>query len=94
MRFTEFINTPIQGTGGDIIKLALALLCYRYDKEFIHALPVLTVHDEIVIETSNQDSKRAYEIFEKTLIDAGSLFVPDVRISAELGIGSDWTAKP
>lgn len=48
-RLTDRLNTPVQGTGTDGLKLALALLCKRRD-ECLGAMPVLVCHDEIVVE--------------------------------------------
>ena len=48
-RFNEQLNSPVQGTGADGLKLALALLWERR-AEVPGAFPVLAVHDEIVIE--------------------------------------------
>jgi DNA polymerase-1 len=47
--FTERLNGPVQGTAADILKLALAKL-WEGREEHPDAFPVLTVHDEIVIE--------------------------------------------
>jgi DNA polymerase I len=47
--FTERLNAPVQGTAADILKLTLARLWERRG-EHPGALPILTVHDEIVIE--------------------------------------------
>ena len=48
---THRLNTPIQGTGADGLKLALALLWERRDQA-PGAFPVLAVHDEIVVVIS------------------------------------------
>jgi DNA polymerase-1 len=48
-RFTEKLNTPVQGTGADGLKFALALLWERRDQA-PGAFPVLAVHGEIVVE--------------------------------------------
>jgi DNA polymerase-1 len=47
--FSEKLNTPVQGSGADGLKAALANLWYRQD-ECPGAFPVLIVHDEIVVE--------------------------------------------
>src|SRR4029450_7202775 len=48
-RYSEKLNSPVQGTGGDGLKLALALLWERRDQA-PGAFPVLAGHDEIVLE--------------------------------------------
>ncbi len=56
-RFTEKLNTPVQGTGADGLKRALALLWERRD-QMPGAFPVLAVHDEIVVEAEAASSRR------------------------------------
>jgi hypothetical protein len=47
--FTERLNAPVQGTAADILKLALARL-WESREEYPEAVPILSVHDEVVIE--------------------------------------------
>ena len=51
--FTEKLNTPVQGTCADGLKVALGLL-YKERAKFPTAQPVLVVHDEIVMECMPQ----------------------------------------
>ena len=48
-KFTERLNAPVQGTGADILKTAMAKL-WEGREEYPDALPILIVHDEIVVE--------------------------------------------
>ena len=48
-RFTEQLNSPVQGTGADILKLALGRL-WADRHSAPGATPVLVVHDEVVVE--------------------------------------------
>jgi len=54
--FTERLNAPVQGTAADILKLALARLWENWS-EHQGALPILTVHDEVVLECAAEDAK-------------------------------------
>lgn len=56
-KFTERLNAPVQGTAADILKLAMARL-WESREDYPSALPILTVHDEVVIEC---DAERAPE---------------------------------
>ena len=49
-KFTEMLNSPIQGTGSDGLKLGLALLFERLPDAPPGTFPILTVHDEVVVE--------------------------------------------
>jgi DNA polymerase I-like protein with 3'-5' exonuclease and polymerase domains len=57
-KLTDRLNAPVQGTGADRLKLALALLWERRD-ECPGAFPVLVCHDEVVVEC---DAEQAAEI--------------------------------
>jgi DNA polymerase-1 len=55
--FTERLNAPVQGTAADILKLALAEL---WENREAHpgAFPILTVHDEVVIECGEEEAEK------------------------------------
>src|SRR5215207_8584914 len=53
-KLTERLNSPVQGSGADGIKLAVALLYERRD-ECPGAVPILAVHDEILVEVDVGD---------------------------------------
>jgi len=52
-KLTDRLNAPVQGTGADGLKLALALLWERRDK-CPGAVPVLVCHDEVVVECETE----------------------------------------
>src|SRR5262249_57325705 len=62
-------NYMIQGTGGDGIKLALALLWERRDQAQ-GAFPVMAVHDEIVVECAADQADRVRSWLEAAMVDA------------------------
>jgi DNA polymerase I len=64
----DWFNSPIQGTGADGAKLALALLHERR-AEIPSLVPVLFVHDEIVVECHEQDAEKAKEFLERCMKD-------------------------
>ncbi len=65
-RFTERLNAPVQGTAADILKLALARL-WESREEHPAALPILTVHDEIVIECDAEAAQDTVRWLSETL---------------------------
>jgi DNA polymerase-1 len=68
-KLTERLNSPVQGTGADGIKLALALL-YERRGECPGATPILAVHDEIVVEVDVRDQAKDVEGWlEKAMVD-------------------------
>ena len=65
-KFTERLNAPVQGTAADILKLAMARLWESREKH-LGALPILTVHDEVVIECDAGAAPEVAEWLGKTL---------------------------
>ena len=67
-RLTDRLNSPVQGTGADGLKLALALLWERRD-ECPGGVLVLACHDEIVVECDEGDAKKVEAWLKKAMID-------------------------
>jgi DNA polymerase-1 len=82
-------NFVVQGTGGDGIKLALALLWERR-ADCSHALPVLAVHDEIVIEADEDKAEQAAEWLEAAMIDAMTPILDPVPVDVDVKIARTW----
>jgi DNA polymerase-1 len=89
-RFTEKLNTPVQGTGADGLKLALGLL-HETRNEVPSAMPVLTVHDEIVLECDRQDAERARLWLERCMREGMSELLKRVPVEVEGQVGRDWS---
>jgi DNA polymerase I len=93
-RLTDRLNAPVQGTGADGLKLALALLWERRG-ECPGAVPVLVCHDEIVVECDAEQAtvakawlKRAMtEGMDTVLTYAGEAHMP---VEVESRIASSW----
>lgn len=81
------INTPIQGTAADIIKLAMLRVDEMLDAEFPEVLMIMQVHDELVFEVPEGQidvfSQRVREVMEGVL---------DLRVDlkVDLGWGANW----
>ena len=95
-KLTERLNSPVQGTGADGLKLALALLWERRD-ECPGAVPILAVHDEIVVEYDEKDVDKAEAWLKKAMIDGMDEVVnglkadgPSVPIEVEIESGGSW----
>ena len=70
------LNTPIQGTAADIIKIAMVKVSERLKKELPNAHLVLQIHDELVIEAAPEDKEKAAEILTESMENAVKLNVP------------------
>ncbi len=90
-RYTEKLNTPVQGTGADGLKGALALL-WEGRERFPSAYPVLAVHDEIVVECDRQDAEEVREWLADCMRRAMGAFLRHVPVEVEAAVGEDWSA--
>jgi DNA polymerase-1 len=88
-RFTEKLNTPVQGTGADGLKLALALLWERRDQA-PSAFPVLAVHDELVIEADADKAEAITNWLKTAMVDAMAPLVDPVPIEVEVKVARTW----
>lgn len=86
---TERLNTPIQGTGADGLKQALGLLWERRD-QCPGAVPVLAVHDEIVVEVDEGQADTATAWLKQAMLDAMTPLVDPVPVEVEVRIAKTW----
>lgn len=81
------LNTPIQGTAADIIKIAMVRVSERLQKEFPRARLILQVHDELIVEAPKEQGDQIKEALIKEMTDAASL---SVVLTVEGGAGENW----
>jgi DNA polymerase-1 len=86
---THRLNTPVQGTGADGLKLALALLWERR-AEAPGAFPILAVHDEIVIEADTGQAGAVAAWLRRAMIDAMAPLINPVPVEVEVKIRRTW----
>jgi DNA polymerase-1 len=90
--FTEKLNTPVQGSGADGLKAALALLWATRDKA-PGAAPVLCVHDEIVVECDAATAEQTKEWLVGCMKAGMETVLHAVPVVVEATICPDWSAK-
>jgi DNA polymerase-1 len=88
-RFTEKLNTPVQGTGADGLNLAMALLWERR-AECPGAFPVLVVHDEIVVECDEPQAEVASVWLKRAMLDGMAPLIDPVPVEVEVKVGRTW----
>ncbi|WMJ82763.1 DNA polymerase I [Oscillospiraceae bacterium LTW-04] len=81
------MNTPIQGTAADIIKLAMVKVFSRLKKEKMRTRLILQVHDELIVEAPADEADRAAAILTEEMQNAVSL---KVAMVAKASIGENW----
>ncbi len=81
------LNTPIQGTAADIIKLAMVRVYNRLKKEGLKARLILQVHDELIVEAPLEEEETAGSILREEMEQAFALRAPLV---ADMHRGFSW----
>lgn len=81
------INSRIQGSAADLIKLAMVNLYYRLKKEKMPAWIILQIHDELLLEVSKGKVEEARKIVKKEMEGAVKLSVP---VTVDTKVGKNW----
>lgn len=81
------MNSPIQGTAADIIKIAMNRVYSRMKKEGLRSRLVLQVHDELLIETKKEEVAQVSKILEEEMTGAAHLAV---ELVVDMHEGSSW----
>ncbi len=81
------MNTPIQGTAADIMKIAMINVKNALQESKINAKIVLQIHDELLLEVALQDKEKAKQILKESMEGAMKLSVP---LEVEISEGNSW----
>ena len=81
------MNSPIQGTAADIIKLAMIRVHKRLAEAGIPARMILQVHDELILESERDCAAQAMDILRDCMEHAATLSVP---LAVDAHIGKNW----
>jgi DNA polymerase I len=82
------VNTPIQGTAADLIKVAMINIRQALKEGGFKAKLILQVHDELVFDVPKDELERLKPI----ILDKMSNAIPNLKVPilVELGVGNDW----
>ena len=83
----EAMNTPVQGTAADLMKLAMIKVHARLAREKMRTRMLLTVHDELVFEAPEAELEQAREVVRAEMEGAYPLKVP---LRVDIGVGGNW----
>lgn len=81
------MNSPIQGTAADIIKIAMIRVHERLQKEQLKSSLILQIHDELLIETHKDEVEQVKCILEEEMMHAAKLAVP---LLVSVSVGDTW----
>jgi DNA polymerase-1 len=81
------LNSPLQGTAADLIKLAMIAIDRRLSAEKFEAKMILQVHDELLFEAPSSESKELAKLVREEMENVHKLSVP---LEVEICIGAKW----
>lgn len=81
------MNSPIQGTAADIIKIAMVNVNMRLKRERMKSRMILQIHDELLIETSKDEVDQVKQILTEEMMAAVTLTVP---LEIDINVGNSW----
>ncbi|MBI5854664.1 MAG: hypothetical protein HZB35_05425 [Nitrospirae bacterium] len=84
------VNSPIQGSAADIIKVAMIAVSRRLQAELPSTKMILQVHDELIFETPEHDVEKAERLVKAEMEASGSRLGLSVPLKVDLGVGSNW----
>ncbi len=81
------LNTPIQGSSADILKMAMIEIDKVFERENIKSTMLLQVHDELIFNVINSEKNKVKEIVSNIMENIIQLRVP---LKVDIEFGSDW----
>ncbi len=81
------INTPIQGTAADLIKIAMINIQQRLKERGLESRMILQIHDELLFEVPETELETAINLIKQEMENALSLSVP---LKVDIGWGKNW----
>ncbi|MEZ0324026.1 MAG: bifunctional 3'-5' exonuclease/DNA polymerase [Hydrogenothermaceae bacterium] len=86
-RFTDAVNYPIQGSGSDLLKMAV-ILYYKNKDESSNIVNL--IHDEIVIESREDRIEENVKILKDAMEKAGKRILKKVPVAFDINISNSW----
>ena len=81
------MNTPIQGTAADIMKIAMIEVNKRLEEEKLNAKLILQIHDELLIECKIEEKEKVKKILKESMENAVKLNIP---LEVEVSEANNW----
>jgi DNA polymerase-1 len=83
----EAINTPIQGTAADVMKIAMIKIPPALERAGLRGKMLLQVHDELVLECPREELEQTARVVQETMTSAYPMSIP---LSTEARFGDNW----
>ena len=81
------MNTPIQGTSADIIKIAMVEASKKLKENNMKTKMILQVHDELIFDVFKDELDMVKEIVKETMEGVCKMSVP---LKVDIEVGTDW----
>jgi DNA polymerase-1 len=81
------INTPIQGSAADLIKVAMLRIAEEIREKKLKTKMILQVHDELVFEIPEEELEESKELIKRNMEGVYHMVVP---IKVDMGVGDNW----
>ena len=81
------LNTPVQGTAADIIKIAMINIYDEFNKKNLKSKMILQIHDELIFNVYKDEEKEVRNIIKEKMENAYKLSVP---LEVDIEEGSNW----
>jgi DNA polymerase I len=89
------VNSPIQGSAADLIKVAMINVHKALHADLPHVKMILQVHDELIFEVPDHDLEEAKRLVKHEMEAVGKQLGLSVPLKVDLGVGRNWrTAHP
>jgi DNA polymerase-1 len=84
------VNSPIQGSAADLIKVAMINVHKKLHEELPHTKMILQVHDELIFEVPEHDVDEAKRLVKGEMEAVGKQLGLSVPLKVDLGVGKNW----
>lgn len=84
------VNSPIQGSAADLIKVAMINVHRTLRDELPHVKTILQVHDELIFEVPDHDLEEAKRLVKQEMEGVGKQLGLSVPLKVDLGVGKNW----
>jgi len=84
------VNSPIQGSAADLIKVAMIAVSKKLRAELPSAKMILQVHDELIFETPEKEVEKAKRLVKSEMEATGPRLGLSVPLKVDLGVGKNW----
>ncbi|MFA5249994.1 MAG: DNA polymerase I [Parachlamydiales bacterium] len=81
------VNTPLQGTAADLIKIAMIRIDQKIEKQKLEGFMILQIHDELVFEVPDKELETFKTLVKDEMENVVKLKVP---LTVHLGVGKNW----